>query len=347
MARWFEEVRQIKGDNYISSRVRLARNWSEYAFPEKLSVKEATEMIGRLQYGLSDIGKSENEVFHTVTLDKLSETDRMELRERRILNLNTAQAKRPVGLMISEAEDISLIFNGDDHIRIQMLAPGNGLENLYSRADRLDDTINSHFPYAFDEKYGYLTSYPTNVGTGMRANAVLHLPSLSQGTQFENLIEGMTRFGVTIKGVYGKGRENYGSLYDISNSKTLGISEKEIINIVSNVAAQLNRQENQTREKLLETEAGRIRDEVFKSYGVLRYARRLSLKDALIYLSKVMTGIADEIIEPVVPTGIYRLMLGIQPANLLKIAQRPLNKDEMESIRAEYVREKLPEIKEG
>jgi len=346
MEKWYEQVIETPGNNYISSRIRLARNWDEYAFPRKLDTKQAAAMVGSLQYGLTDIDSVENRRMLTSTLDRMKETEKLSLKERRILNKNLCASKTPIGLIYTPEEDVSIILNGDDHIRLKLLSAGLNLEELWKRADKYDDFINSRFKYAFDEKYGYLTSYPTNVGTGMKANVVVHLPMLTLRKQYEGLINGMARFGVTIKGVYGQGRENFGNLYDISNSNTLGLSEKEIIELVNKAAYQLNQQENEARKVKRNAFGIAGKDEAYKSYGVLKYARKLTLKESLIYLSQLMTGISDEMIKFKTPCSVYSLMLGVQPGNIMNQADHPLEKEEIDVLRAAYIRQSLPEIEE-
>lgn len=343
MAKWFEEVDKAK-PNVVSSRVRLARNWDEYAFPQKLSAKQSQEMIRRLEYGLKDLSELNGKIYEYSDLEELSELERRALRERRVLNSSVVSKKSPVGIIISEEEDICLILNGDDHIRLQVLKPGLHLEEAWKEADQADDYINSRFHYAFDEKYGYLTSFPTNVGTGMRASVIIHLPTLSMGKKFQALISDLSRFGVSIKGVYGEGRENYGSLFEISNQKTLGLTEKEIVDLVGKAAVQLNNQETQVRQMALKNHRLEREDEAYKSYGVLKYARRLSGRDAMTFLSQLLAGIADGLIKTNEECSIYRLMLGIQPANLQKLSDRPLDKQELDVARAAYLRRELPDI---
>lgn len=348
-AKWFEEVGQKKGDNYISSRVRLARNWDEYAFPNRLDSVKAGELIGRLQYGLDDIETVEGKHFSTMTLDRVKEIDRLAMKERRLINSTVLESSTPTGIMVSQEEDVSILLNGDDHIRMQFLAPGMKLDELWQRADKLDDYISSRFNYAFDEKYGYLTSYPTNVGTGMRANMVLHLPALLKTGQIRELIEGLEKFGVTIRGVYVNGKENFGALYDISNTKTLGMSEKEIVNLVTRTAKQLNEKESQLRENEIERNFIIKQDEAYRAYGILKYARNMRLNSALMYLSQVRAGIADGLIELKEGTdcSIYKLMLDVQIGNLMLHTDRPMDKRELDIFRADYLRENLPEIKEA
>ena len=346
MLKWYEQVEMRPGSNYISSRIRLARNWKEYVFPNRLDQTKAELMIRSLEERLSDFPGYVGQPFRETLLTDVPESERMAMRERRVFNSGILEKKSPVGLFLSESEDISLVLNGDDHLRLQLLSPNSHLYELWDKADRLDDFINSRIHYAFDERYGYLTAFPTNVGTGMRANIVVHLPALSMGKQFQNLVNSMTRFGVTIRGVYGTGKENYGALYDISNQKTLGLSEREILDLVSRAASQLNSEENQVRKKSLESHRLERLDEAFKSYGILKYARKLSLKDALTYLSQLMAAVTDGIIEAEGPVSIYRLYLGVQPSNLIASQAGPVDRDRLDALRADYIRRELPELRE-
>ncbi|MCB6607811.1 ATP--guanido phosphotransferase [[Clostridium] symbiosum] len=344
MTRWFEKVKNDPS-NIVSSRVRLSRNWEEYKFPSRLEEDEARYMVGLMTQELKNLKETDGRRFECRTLEKMEELDRMELRERRLLNKTLMEKTTPGSIIYSEDEAVSLVLNGDDHIRLQVLAPGLMLKECYEEADRLDDYINEKFPYAFSSKYGYLTSYPTNVGTGMKASVVVHLPSLSTSKRFQELLGDMSRFGTTVRGVYGRGSENSGDLYEIYNQKTLGLNEQEIMELVSNVAVQLSGQEREVREASLAKHRLLREDEVYKSYGVLKYARKLSMKEAMTFLSHLRAGIADGLVETKEFVSIYNIMIGIQPANLQKYSRQPLGKDELEVARGRYIREHLPELK--
>ena len=346
MAKWFEEAEK-EMSNVIYSRVRLVRNWKEYPFPGKMTREQGAEMTARLNEGLKDIGSLDGCRYAKAELERLADLDRAALTERRVLGRSMSKKKGPASLIVSEDERASIVLNGDDHIRIQVLEAGLNLEGCYKRADRMDDYISERFEYSFDEKYGYLTSYPTNVGTGLRASVVLHLPLLSRKRSFNSLVADMGRFGTAVRGVYGEESENYGSLYQVSNQKTLGQSEREIIELVTKAAAELDAQERRLRQEALKQKPLGCQDEVYKSYGVLRYARRLTRKDAMEFLSQIMVGVRDGILKTKEPCSIYRIMLGIQPANLLKLAEKPMEKEELEAARAQFVRAELPEIIES
>ncbi len=343
MRKWYEEIDQSYR-NVVSSKVRLARNLEEYVFPSRLSEKDGREMVDRLCKGLEELNGHEGCSYETVNLETVGELDRRDMKERRLISTAILNKKAPMAMLVSETEDVSLVFNGTDHIRIQVLTPGLHLSEAWKKASQLDDFINARFAYAFDEKYGYLTTYPTNVGTGMKASVIVHLPSLSLGKKFSSMITDMGRFGVTIKGVNGEGRENYGALYEISNQKTMGQPEWELADLVSKAAIQLDDQENQVRAMARKSHRLEWEDEVYKSYGVLKYARRLSMKDAMTFLSQLMAGSADGLIHFAEPCSVYRMMLGIQTASLQKKSHKPLDRAELDVARAEYLREMLPEL---
>ena len=343
MLKWFEQETKDE-PNIVSSRVRLVRNWDQYRFPKTLTPQEGEELVKRLEFGLKNLEELDGTQYEYVYLEELDELSRRALRERRILNSAILNKKEIVGLIVSKDESTSLVLNGDDHIRMQFLSAGLCLNELWNRADKLDDYINARFSYAFDEKYGYLTSFPTTVGTGLRASVTLHLPTLSQGKKFSSLVGEMSRFGLTLRGVYGEGSENYGALFEVANQKTLGLTEQEILDLVARMANQLNRQEKQVREATLSSHRLEREDEVYKSYGVLKYARRLSAKDGMTFLSQLMAGADDGLIQFADPCSVYRMMLGIQQANLMKLSHKPLGKDELDMARAEYVRKELPEL---
>ena len=344
MSKWFEQT-DCNGSNVVYSRVRLARNWDEYAFPSKMNQEESGEMLNRLKDGLEQIGSLDGREYGYRELNDIKELERLALRERRILNSVTVSKKEPAGLMLSADESASLILGGDDHIRLQLLSAGLHLEELWVRADQMDDYINERFSYAFDDKYGYLTSFPTNVGTGLRACAILHLPALSQVKKFQSIVADMSRFGTAIRGLYGEGSDNYGCLYEVSNQRTLGLSEREIIDLVTKAAAQLNNQEIRVRNASLSSQRLEREDEAYKSYGVLKYARKITEKDARIFLSQLMEGEADGLLSFEDPCSIYSMMIGIKPANLRLTADRPLGKEDLDQARAAYIRERLPEIR--
>ena len=344
MEKWYE-VPGNADSNVVYSRIRLVRNWAEYPFPGKMTKEQSMELTERLCEGLKDIASVDQGSYRFSYLHQTTDLEKQALSERRVINKSIAKKNAPAGLILSEDERVGIALNGDDHIRIQVMEKGLNLAECYKKADMVDDYIGEHFDYAFDEKYGYLTAFPTNVGTGLRASVVVHLPMLSRRKNFNSLVADMGRFGTSIRGVFGEGSENFGSLYRISNQKTLGQTEKDIVDLVNKAAMELDAQEKRLRRDALVQHPVICADESFKSYGVLKYARRLSRKDSMEFLSQIMAGVNSGILETSEPCSIYALLLGVQPANLLSHADRPLNKEELEVARADFLRAHLPEIR--
>ena len=198
MSKWFDSV-DNKNSNIVYSRIRLARNWDEYAFPSRMTAQQCGEMLERMKEGLKNLPELDGNPYKYQQLNEVRELEKLALRERRILNLAAVNKKEPAGHLLSEDEGSSLVLGGDDHIRMQFLASGLKLDELWQKADAMDDYVNERYTYAFDEKYGYLTSFPTNVGTGLRACVVLHLPTLSQVRKFQSIVGDMSRFGTAIR----------------------------------------------------------------------------------------------------------------------------------------------------
>ncbi|MCI8453347.1 MAG: ATP--guanido phosphotransferase [Lachnospiraceae bacterium] len=345
MAKWYETPGE-PASNVIYSRIRLARNWRDYPFPAKMTEEQCKELVDRLGAGLRGISALDGTKYRFAWLDGMAELEKTALIERRAINRSFSKKKEAAGLILSEDERVSIALNGDDHIRIQIMEKGLNPLSCYERADALDDYISDRFAYSFDEKYGYLTAFPTNVGTGLRASVIVHLPFLSRRKNFSSLVADMGRFGTLIRGVYGEGGENFGSLYQVSNQKTLGQTEQEIIELVKKTAVELDNQERRLQKEAQEARPLTRADEAYKSYGILKYARRLTRKDAMEFLSQVMTGVAAGILKTDGPCSIYGLMLGIQPANLLSMAEKPLNKEELDAARADFLRARLPKIRQ-
>ena len=211
MLKWYQET-EDQHDVFMAGRIRLVRNLAHYPFPVKLSGEESAKLEGELREGLSGIGSVDGKTFRTLPLSSMEAEEKEALRERRSINGEGAEKRGKESLLLSEDEKVSITLEGEDHIRLQCLSGKAELGRLWNEADRLDNYINERFDYAYHEKYGYLTAYPTNVGTGLRAGITLHLPLLSAGKQFGKLVSEMSRFGVAVRGVYGDGAENYGSV---------------------------------------------------------------------------------------------------------------------------------------
>lgn len=339
MLKWYEET----GDNedvVISSRVRLARNLSKYPFPVKLSKEQAQALVKELTTKLNGLDGEDGRSFQYVSMDTISDTDKVALVERHQISETLIMKTEPAGAMLSEDESVSILLNEEDHLRIQALAGGMNLEKAWRIADKLDDEINRSFPYAYHEKLGYLTSFPTNVGTGLRVSFMLHLPAIAGTKRLSGIAADIGRFGATIQG------SGVGNLYQIYNQKTLGQTEKEIMQSLTTIANQIIKQERKIRKKIMQESPVSLEDTLLRSYGILKYCKTLEIEEGMNLLSDIQLGISSGILrlEESGKKSIYPLMMGIQPAHLQRLAGKPLEDEERDMLRADYVREHLPEI---
>lgn len=269
----------------MSSRIRLARNIKGVPFTHMLEDDEDLEALGGLVAKvLPDFGLT--------ALQKLPVLDRALLVEKHLISPNFA--KHGSRVFINDDEDVSIMIGEEDHLRIQALGTNIGLEALYEKANAIDDTLEKKIEYAFDEQYGFLTACPTNIGTGMRASVMLHLPALTATNKIQRFHNNLTRFGFTLRGIYGEGSEPLGAVYQLSNQVTLGFEESVIINNLTELKNRLIEEERTARQHLLTLDT---KDAVNRSLGILQHAYKLSLKEASMHLSNVKLGIDLSYIE--------------------------------------------------
>ena len=320
-------------DIVISTRIRIARNLADYPFPVRLDNKSKIEVNEKIRDALD--GK-ENLTY--TELKTLTRSQIVSLAERHLISPEFASNSDARALLMSDNEDISLMLCEEDHIRIQVMKSGLALKEAYELADKIDTEINQSLKYAFDEKLGYLTQCPTNLGTGMRASVMLHLPALTAKGQIGSLASTVSKLGLTIRGAYGEGMSAMGDLYQLSNQVSLGISEKSAIDNLKTITLQLAAQERAAREetsKSIETE-----DAVFRAYGILKSARILSTKEFMSLISKVRLGAVLGMIKTDLKT-INELMVSMQPATINAFVGKTLSLEERDVERAKIVRERL------
>ena len=320
-------------DIVISTRIRIARNLADYPFPVRLDNKSKIEVNEKIRDALD--GK-ENLTY--TELKTLTRSQIVSLAERHLISPEFASNSDARALLMSDNEDISIMLCEEDHIRIQVMKSGLALKEAYELADKIDTEINQSLKYAFDEKLGYLTQCPANLGTGMRASVMLHLPALTAKGQIGSLASTVSRLGLTIRGAYGEGMSAMGDLYQLSNQVSLGISEKSAIDNLKTITLQLAAQERAAREetsKSIETE-----DAVFRAYGILKSARILSTKEFMSLISKVRLGAVLGMIKTDLKT-INELMVSMQPATINAFVGKTLSLEERDVERAKIVRERL------
>lgn len=325
----------------LTSRIRLARNIDKIPFPHIMDQKQAGGVIDDVFSSITQSNAMMKNEFKQIKLRDLNSLDRLSMVEKHIISIDLAKNHEKAGLLINKDEDVSIMINEEDHIRLQVLYPGLQLKKAYEYASRLDDLIEEKVTYAFDNELGYLTSCPTNLGTGMRASVMLHLPALTITKNITNILNTVSQIGMTIRGIYGEGSNIMGNMYQISNQVTLGLSEEEILNNLEAITKKIVDQEMKARSVLLEKQKDEFEDDIYRALGTLRYSRILSSSECLKLISRVRMGIEMGIIDDVKMDTLNNLIEGIQPATLQLREGKELDEKERDIIRAKVVRETL------
>jgi protein arginine kinase len=320
----------------ISTRIRLARNLKDFPFPCRLSEQGSQKVIEKVKNALKNSNSPIASEFSFIKMDALTPQQSVSLVEKRLVSPEFISNTNGRALLLSKDEKLSIMINEEDHIRLQVITDGLSLEQAYDTADKLDTLLDENLDFAFDEKLGYLTQCPTNLGTGMRASVMLHLPALERSRAISRIAGNLSKLGLTIRGAYGEGTEPKGSLYQLSNQVTLGISEKAAIENLKNITEQLIAQESQARERLCSSIE--IRDAVSRSLGLLKTALVMTHEEALKLLSNVRLGIVSGQIENISTETIDKLMIAVEPATLTVNSKRNLSANERDTERAEMLR---------
>jgi len=319
-------------DIVISTRIRLARNLDGVPFPNALKDKE--KIIKKIKSAVFESNSTLSSDFDDMKIGDMSDEEKVRLSEEHLIS---KQMLTPGyhDCLVNKDRTMSLMIMEEDHIREQVILGGYKLEEAYSICDKVDDVLSENLDFAFDENIGYLTSCPTNAGTGLRASVMMHLPALSITGSMDRIIKSAGNVGIAVRGYYGEGSAAEGYFYQISNQITMGSSESEIIQRVKNVTDQIIGFEKEARKALSENRRKEIEDKVFRSYGTLKYARLLSSKEAISLISDVLLGINMGIIENNTAVPLMELIINLSPAHM---AAGNLSADERDIKRAEYVR---------
>ncbi|WP_342558281.1 protein arginine kinase [Metasolibacillus sp. FSL K6-0083] len=326
-------------DIVMTTRIRLARNIANTRFPLSFSQQEANDVQEKLMKAL--LTPQEQLNFSYFRMADLSQLERQLLVEKHLISPYLAKHKESGAVLLSLDESTSVMVNEEDHLRIQVLSPGLQLMETYEQASKLDNRLGKQVSYAYDEQFGYLTSCPTNVGTGLRASIMMHLPALTMSKQMNVLIQMMTRIGMVVRGIYGEGSENLGNIYQISNQVTLGKSEREILEELQKVVEQIIGKERAARQKLLERARVTLDDRVNRALGTLRYARVLTSEEAASCLSSVRLGVDLKLIEGISPNSLNECVMLIQPGFVQQYAGTMLDAVDRDIYRAQYIQRKL------
>lgn len=337
-----------ESDIVLSSRIRLARNLSSLPFPQRAGERQLQQVEEEMRASLADLNQNSPIPYVFGELDKLTPLERYVLVEKHLVSLDLVRAGAHRAVLVREDAAVSIMINEEDHLRIQCLLPGLQLEEAMALADQVDDTLEARHDYAFDEKLGYLTACPTNLGTGLRASVMLHLPALVMTKQINRLMSTISQLGIAVRGLYGEGSEAIGNIFQVSNQLTLGFSEHDIIANLRGVVLQVIAQERKARQTLLTSAREAITDRVWRAYGVLRYAYCLDSQEALQLLSQVRLGADMHIIDVVPPAIFNELLVTTQPNFLQRAAGGgPLDATERDKLRARSIRQRLAALAAG
>ena len=322
-------------DVVISSRIRLARNIADVPFPIKFSEEQSKNVLNKIK----DITPSIGYGLKFIKLNDLDDITKISLVEKHIISPEFAINKKNQGaILINEEENICIMINEEDHIHLQVFASGLELENLKNLAIEIDEKISQMLNYASNENYGFLTSCPTNVGTAMKASVMIHLPALTMTENINKILNIINGFGMNIHGIYGEGTQSQGDIYQISNNQTLGLTENDIIKNLNVIIEKIIEQERIARKYLAKNSID-LEDRIYRAYGTLAYATKLSTNEARKLLSYVKLGTDLGIIKELDDSKISKLYLYVQPANLQKYVGKKLEGYETEIKRSEIIKE--------
>ncbi|NJD01911.1 MAG: protein arginine kinase [Ruminiclostridium sp.] len=325
----------------ISSRVRLARNIDGIPFPTRMNAGQDETIINRVWESISQSSEAVSKNLVLMKIGRLDPIDRQILVEKHIISPDLGESKRESAVIISRDEKISIMINEEDHLRIQCIFPGMQLDDAWQLCNKLDVLLEEKIDFAFDKKLGYLTCCPTNVGTGIRASVMLHLPALGMTGYIRNILEAGGKIGIAIRGIYGENSEASGNMFQISNQVTLGQTEEEIIANVKNVASQIIEQEKLLRRELYNQNPYRFEDRIYRSLGLLSNARIMTAEESLKLLSDVRLGVDMGTIGGINMETLNEMMLVTQPAYIQRLAGKTLSPDERDIRRAELIRSSL------
>jgi protein arginine kinase len=325
-----------ESDIVISSRVRLARNLANYPFSARLSAAERADVHRRLRDVILAEEISTPEMY--LELTDAGELERTLLVERHLISREHSDGGGRRGVAVGEGEVVSVMVNEEDHLRIQVMKSGLQLREAWTLCDGTDDLIEAHVEYSFDKELGYLTACPTNVGTGMRASVMMHLPALVITRQIAKVFQAASKMNLAVRGLYGEGTEATGHFYQISNQSSLGRTEEQIIATIERVIPQIVRYERSARGSLMAKDRLRLEDRVWRAYGMLRYARMVTSEETLQLLSAVRMGVQLGMLVGLDEKRINALVLETQPAHLQALHGGELLPEERDRVRAEYLK---------
>jgi protein arginine kinase len=326
----------------MSSRVRLARNLSGAPFPGWAKKADRQKSLERVKGAACILPEMSGALVRS--MDEFTALEKQLLVERHLISREHAAKTVGSGVVISQSEVISVMINEEDHLRMQALMPGFCLREVWQVIDRVDSELEEHLNYAYSSKLGYLTACPTNVGTGMRASAMLHLPALVLAEQINQIIQAVNKLGLAVRGLYGEGTEASGNLFQVSNQTTLGERETDLIERLSKVILQIIEHEKNARQALMEKRPQMIYDQIGRAYGILGNACVQSSKEAMNLLSMLRLGLDLGLLQGLDRKRIDDMFLRTQPAHLQQHVNQKLSAEQRDVTRASLLRDMLKDV---
>jgi protein arginine kinase len=326
----------MENEIVVSSRIRIARNLNDFPFEIKMKQADAESLIALLQSFID--GEIEGKF---INLKALKPLERESLLECHLVSPAFIKKEKPASVFIAEGGNVSVMINEEDHLRIQGIACGLNLVGLSNKVFKIEEFIGENIEYAFDESYGYLTSCPTNIGTGMMASVFMHLPGLVYTNEVEKVLKGALQIGMAVRGIYGEESEIKGSLFQISNQSTLGFKEEDLLERITKLARMIIDIEKKARDVIMTKARTEFEDKVFRSLAVLKAARTISSGEMLNLLSAVRLGVGVGMIKDVSLNTLNEMMIISRPANMQLYFGQLLEERDRDVKRAEYARKKL------
>src|SRR5579872_2028636 len=328
-----------ESDIVISSRIRLARNLAQFPFPNRADDDAKSQIEDMLRSKLDQL-RIDTKLSY-VDVARLESLDRQFLVERQLISREHAESQGSRGVGIADEENLSLMINEEDHLRMQVLRSGLALDDCWNAINKLDDAVEEHVTYAFNDQLGYLTACPTNVGTGIRVSVMLHLPALVLTKEIQKVFQALQKINLAVRGLYGEGSQAMGDFYQISNQITLGKNEEQLINEIRDVVPNIISYERRVRDALVKDNRQGLHDKVSRAYGTLKSAQSISSEETMILLSSVRMGINLGLIDDLAIPTVNELFIHTQPAHLQKLRKTSLDSADRNAARASYLRQRL------
>jgi len=335
---WLTEEDEFS-DTIISSRVRLARNLKGYSFPHKATADELENVIEKVTHACSRCTSLKAPNY--VAINELSEWDCKYFVERRLASPGLINKKVPSMLVIGHGENLSIMVNEEDHLRVQCIEAGLGIDTAWNKISNMDDELEGYLNFCYSKRFGYLTACPTNLGTGMRVSIFVHLPALALKNEIDSVLKELPMAEIAVRGFYGEGTESIGDIYQVSNQLTLGRTESNAIDRMMVTSKKLIDLERSARKRLLIEDKIKLEDAVYRALAILQNARIVSSLEAMRLLSTVRLGREAGLVTSVSRLAINQLIMLVQPAHLQKVFSKQLTVAERDIKRAEFIKQNL------